>query len=504
MRNYEENNILKNPRFYISIALIMFFFFFAKQVPYSHDDWQWASQAKWDLMLNGFENYNGRYLGNLLEILITRNVFAKNISLSVGMLAIIWVIYKFINNNAKAKDKTALFILTSLLCLSMPRELFRQTYSWIAAFINFVPPVILIVLYLLIVRKAFKENDYSPSTTKYPIWATLLMIPLGISTQLFSEHTTVYVVALAGFIVFYTYMKYRRLSSLQVVYLVSVIIGAVIMFSNGAYLNAASNTDGYKEISTSALSVVDLYVNQISSNLFLNNYLLNALIAILCVIIVQKFIKDSRFKRITTIGNIQIFILSTYALYSICHKLYPVWNIFTDAEKTANFNAIYSLVFFFTVLSVILIYIEDFGLKMNMFMIYGSSLAVAMPLIVAQPIGPRCFFASYIFMIITILQLLVYILGDSNFDFSSFSVMLGSLLVMLCVYYASIFVDVGVNDRYREKIINEALSRGDKSITLYRLPYENYFWTTVPPDAHWESFFKEFYNIPQDVRLEFK
>lgn len=504
MRNYEEKNILKNPRLYISIALVMFFFFFAKQVPYSHDDWQWASQAKWDLMLNGFENYNGRYLGNLLEILITRNVLAKNIAMSVGMLAIIWVVYKFINNNAKSKDKTALFILTSLLCLAIPRELFRQTYSWIAAFINFVPPVILIVLYLLIVRKVFKENDLSYSTTKYPIWATLLMIPLGISTQLFSEHTTVYVVALAAFIVFYTYIKYRRFSSLQVVYLVSTIIGALIMFSNGAYFNAATNTDGYKEISTTALSIASLYVNQISSNLFLNNYLLNTLIAVLCVIIVQKYMKYYKSKVTNIIGNIQIFILSTYALYSLCYKLYPAWKIFTSAQKTAGFNAIYSLVFFFTVLSVILIYIEGYGLKMNMFMIYGSSLAVAMPLIVAQPIGPRCFFASYVFMIITTLQLFVYVLNDSNFDFSSFSIMLGSLLVMLCVFYASIFVDVGTSDRYRAKLINDAVSKGDKSITLYRLPYENYFWTTVPPDAHWESFFKEFYNIPSDVELEFK
>ena len=88
-----KNNILRNPRFYISVLLVLFFFFFAVQVPYSHDDWQWGSHSNWLLMLNGFANYNGRYLGNLFEILITRSVLAKNIALTVGMFFIIYTVY---------------------------------------------------------------------------------------------------------------------------------------------------------------------------------------------------------------------------------------------------------------------------------------------------------------------------------------------------------------------------------------------------------------------------
>lgn len=496
-----KDNILKNPRFYISIALILFFIFFAIQVPYSHDDWQWGSQLKWQLMIDGFANYNGRYLGNLFEILITRSVIAKNIIMAIGMISVVWVVYKLASREVKSNDKTAVFIFAAILCLAIPRELFRQTYSWIAAFINFIPPVILIVLYLLIVQGIFDDVVPRLSDYKESMLSILLMIPLGISTQLFSEHTTVYTVALAAFIVFFTYAKYRRISKLQVVYLVSVIVGALIMFSNGAYSNAAADTDGYKQISYSIMSIVDLYVNQMSNTLFLNNWLLNSVLVIICLIIVLNSINRNRANIL--ISNLQVFILSTYMVYSLCYKAYPGWGIFSNPNKTAYFNAIFSLIFFICVLSVILIYIDGFGLKMKIFMVYGSAFAVAMPLIVANPIGPRCFFASYIFMVVATIQLLAYVLNNYGFDFSLFTTVLGSMLIMLCVFYASIFIDVGAAEKARVETINKAVANGEKSISMFKLPYENYYWTTVPPDEHWASFFKEFYNIPQDVQLHF-
>lgn len=497
-----KNNILKNPRFYISIALVIFFLFFASQVPYSHDDWQWGSHSKWLLMLNGFENYNGRYLGNLFEILITRNVLAKNITLAIGMIAIIWSVYKFIIPETKDRYKTALFLLVSILCLALPREIFRQTYSWIAAFINFIPPIILILLYLIIINGIFDDKNLNPKTLDFPIWSSLLMIPLGISTQLFSEHTTVYAVLLAGFIVFYSFIKYKKFSTLQIAYLISTIIGAFIMFSNGSYSNAANNTDGYKQISTSAMSIIDLYVTQMSDTLFLNNWLLNSILAIICIVIILKY-KNKNIIVANIIGNTQIFILSTYSIYSICNKTYPAWSIFTNPEKTSYFETLYSLLFFICVISVILMYINNNGLKMKIFMLYGSSLAVAMPLVVANPIGPRCFFASYIFTIIATLQLLVYILNDSNINVDLFITPLVSILLMIVVFYSSIFIDVGIAKKERVDTINNAVANGQSSITLYKLPYDDYFWITVPPNEHWEMYFKEFYNIPENIVLNF-
>ena len=93
-----KNNILRNPRFYISVLLVVFFFFFVAQVPYIHDDWQGGIHSKWLLMLNGFANYNGIYLGNLFEILITRSVLMHFI-LYYFFVVVLSVILMYIYND---------------------------------------------------------------------------------------------------------------------------------------------------------------------------------------------------------------------------------------------------------------------------------------------------------------------------------------------------------------------------------------------------------------------
>ena len=41
-------------------------------LPYSGDDWTWGGQAAFTRLNSGFANYNGRYLGNLLIIPLSR------------------------------------------------------------------------------------------------------------------------------------------------------------------------------------------------------------------------------------------------------------------------------------------------------------------------------------------------------------------------------------------------------------------------------------------------
>ncbi len=98
----------------------------------------------------------------------------------------------------------------------------------------------------------------------------------------------------------------------------------------------------------------------------------------------------------------------------------------------------------------------------------------------------------------------MYLLNNSNIKLQSFSFSMMGILTMICIFYSSIFIDVGIVVKTRIETINNAVSNGEKSITLYKLPYEDYYWITVPPDKHWESYYKEFYNIPQDVELYFE
>ena len=51
----------------IQIAILCYLF------PYTGDDWAWGSKIGIDRLNNWFENYNGRYVGNLIVLAMTRS-----------------------------------------------------------------------------------------------------------------------------------------------------------------------------------------------------------------------------------------------------------------------------------------------------------------------------------------------------------------------------------------------------------------------------------------------
>ena len=63
---------LKNELRLQYILVVIFFGFIAYSVPLTGDDWTWATHIGIDRLNSGFENYNGRYVSNILEIIVTR------------------------------------------------------------------------------------------------------------------------------------------------------------------------------------------------------------------------------------------------------------------------------------------------------------------------------------------------------------------------------------------------------------------------------------------------
>jgi len=51
------------------IAILCYLF------PYTGDDWAWGSKIGIDRLNNWFENYNGRYVGNLIVLAMTLKPF---------------------------------------------------------------------------------------------------------------------------------------------------------------------------------------------------------------------------------------------------------------------------------------------------------------------------------------------------------------------------------------------------------------------------------------------
>ena len=71
------------------LILFVILFFLCLLFPYSGDDWAWGSRIGIDRLSNWFDNYSGRYLGNLIVLALTRSNLLKAVTMSFCLTGII-------------------------------------------------------------------------------------------------------------------------------------------------------------------------------------------------------------------------------------------------------------------------------------------------------------------------------------------------------------------------------------------------------------------------------
>lgn len=490
-------------RIIIYFLFFCVFFYLAYQAPYCHDEWQWGLDERIELMKNGFRNYNGRYLGNILALIITRSVWAKALILSGCSLWLFYLINRSIlparideNGSAATSPSPAsdvfFMVFAAFLLLSVPRTLFAQSYGWPAAFVNFVPPVILFLIYY-----NWTEPIYSHGLPQFSKFQVAMAVILGISVQLFSEHITVFVVLYAAWLVLFIWIKTKKISLLPLIYFLSSAAGALIMFSNAAYRRAATDTEGYKRISLSIGSMIRQFYTEISDHLFLNNWILNVLLAGVLIYLIAR--KNMR----SLLSMEMLLVMCGYSVYSVFHKIYPAW-VFTGNENINNLvEAFLSLLFFANVLLCIWFCIEV-NEKYSVCILYLCAAFVSAPLVAANPIGPRCFYISYVFQVLVLLKITGYLAKQLKTDLYFPALVLVFVTIVLSVCYVKMFKNIGQVNRLRLEIIETSVAAGETEITLPMLPYSEYYWTTIPVDKTWEKRFKKFYHIPLKTKIKFE
>ena len=62
--------------------------------PYTGDDWAWGSQIGLDRLHTWFDNYSGRYVGNLIVLALTRSNMLKSLAMTAAITGIIFLLGK--------------------------------------------------------------------------------------------------------------------------------------------------------------------------------------------------------------------------------------------------------------------------------------------------------------------------------------------------------------------------------------------------------------------------
>ena len=123
-----------------------------------------------------------------------------------------------------------------------------------------------------------------------------------------------------------------------------------------------------------------------------------------------------------------------------------------------------------------------------------SILLITLPLFFVTPVGPRCFFPTYVMFVSFALSIIDYL--NIKFDYQ----IIKFIITVLIIFYLVLFFKVYKVDRVRKKYVND--NEVEKYI-LPKLPYDSYIWGGNPTDDVFQKRFKLFYNIDEYKSIEF-
>lgn len=476
----------------VGFLVFLFYSYIAFRTPLTHDDWGWGTVEGIKRLEDGFfADYNGRYLGNLAEMLITRVDWVR-----ILLMGICGAIIAVIPAVIAKTNSIGVYLLSFFLFLLVPATMFAQTYGWAAGFANYNIAAVGILLYLLIVKNVFYEK-----TPKYNIFLTILIVPLGVASQLFVEHATLYNVLAAIFIIILAFVKFRKFFLLHILYLISTVAGAILMFTNGAYAKIFSGEDTYRTIENDAGlfdKMYEMFKTKMYGYLVMDNVGLNIILSLVAIVILIKVAQNLSVVQLI-FKNIFIVVLTVYPLYRpVMGEVFRI-----SSEKTATGEAYFSLLFYLVLVATVLMFIPKTNLKVELSFYLISVVTLAAPLFFVTPIGPRNFIVCYMFFALFAVRTVQFLHEEGYINLRALYIPLLALVVVYAAAYTYMFTKIGRTDDARIASVREQAAAGKEVVTLERLPYQQYLWMSSPNIPSYQARnFVIYYNLPKGTTLK--
>ena len=480
-----------------SVLLFAAFFLLVYLFPYTGDDWAWGSQIGLDRLASWFDNYNGRYLGNLLVLALTRSKLV-NILLTALCLVCFCLFPKLFVKS----ERFLPYGLGALFFFLMSRAMRVQVVVWTAGFSNYVPPILLIFLYLILVQNVFDEE--SPEYGK----AALLVSPvLGFAAGLFMENLTLYNLVAAAAIAAIAYVRFRKVYGVHLAYCAGSIAGAVMMFTNSVYGTIAQGGDDYRSsvLSESLVQTISGNLNVIISSYFLENMAAWVIFSVLCLICYGLYLRSGAGKRLCHLAA---------ALHTLCGVLLavksfcPDWVLFAGTGSggtiTVWFFAMVAVGYCLSALGLVLLCVESQKAKLRVLFLLLSIPVQAGPLLVVNPVGARCLFASYMMLAAACVVLLADLQCRLHIPKGAQKALTCMMLAGCAAgmwVLAAIYGEMHHYDKLRDEYVWKQLDAGSETVVMSRLPYRDHVWCSDPVDI-WGERYKLFHGIDPDVEFE--
>ncbi|APX73292.1 DUF6056 family protein [Companilactobacillus allii] len=473
-------------RVFFPIVFLYFFIFRFLVIP-SGDDYFWGGSQGEYLMNHGFYgpqkiyggSSNGRWIGNLSEIFTVHHLIFAMLAYAIFWTLLIWCIWKLTGRSKLSMILSGLFVFT-----------FQDGYistvlGWNAGFINYIPPLALILLFL-----TFIKDLYDGNRIYHPILLAICTFLMSLVGGLFVEHLTLYQIFIGVIAILCgIYIYHEKFQWFEGSYLLGAIVSAAIMFSHPAYHEKST----YRDTNFDLHGIINnyFYITHYWFNTL--NIVVNIALCLAIIVIATHQLRNNKLKWFINI--ISVFFIIYYVTINIWLGQHNYDQFFMYQNLSIRITQIDGIMTIVYWLFLIFATICLFNAKSNYILYFSmfTYFALISPfIIIISPINSREFFTSYVFLYIATI---IYVQKAASF-YSRYMVKnlrtVATIVLLLC----SINVGYKMVANYQANLIrvqDERFLSGKASLPNH-VPYRKYVLSNDALLQQSSTYWKDFLN----------
>ena len=459
--------ILKDNIFYI--LFFIGYFAFTLLFPYTGDDWYWGSLK---LDFNIFQIFhddielNGRYLGNLLAIILSKNIYIRGFIMSFIITCILKLLHSFI----KVPKYLLIFFIFFL-----SSNIFRQVIPWSAGFANYTISLFFLLLigYILLNKEGLKYD--------------ILIFILTLAGSLFMENHTIFLLGLTIYLNIRYYLKNKKINYLYLFALIGSLDRFIIMFSHPTYPLAFSGESEVREVG-GEVGIITIAIHNLFHSFCYHGISTNyVLFGVLLYILLYYSYKNNKLN-----GKILILFFISYLLF-----LYNILGLSLPfLQERLTLNGIIAIIYLLIIFSLLFILFRKDKSKKYIWYILIICIVINAPIIIAFPIGARNFLSISVLLFILTIKL-----ANDLFDLNNRWFLLVSKIFLLgfIIIYTVLFVNIHKVYQEREDYIIK--NQCNTVIFVPKVPDKFVWWPDLNSEKspYYTKYYKKFRNLPENM-----
>ena len=131
---------LKHHEFYIWMIGLILYGYLGYIIPLHSTDWFWGSDHGMQVVSNAFNNFNGRYISNLLEFASVHSILLRTLSFAFISIFILVLLLRLLNQFGDTNYlilSTVYYLLYPILCLHKAMVILNF-YTYVLAHVFFI------------------------------------------------------------------------------------------------------------------------------------------------------------------------------------------------------------------------------------------------------------------------------------------------------------------------------------------------------------------------------